>query len=373
MRHTVVDRLLRMGVVGATSFARSSSSNTSSPLLFSAPASGEPGGDDTPSCTFTNPRHPVTHLHFEEVDSTHKWCMRNQELLVSKYGLRPGRWVAVSATRQTAGVGTRDPKTQEERKWHTAPHNVCVTYVVPWPRAKRPLMFHFAQVTTSSVAQALESYGLAPRIKWINDVLVDGRKISGTLCTAPGWELTDPRSGDTHDVVLIGVGVNVNHSEEQLRNVGQPATSILCSAVQGSSTERDLLRHVVGRENGKGQVGGGGGGDMGPRQEAELEWYAALPPPPEGSLEYRRVFMDLTDNMHRNFMELRVGGFNSCFLYVDERLAMRGETVVVDPEAGGDEPPARGRLAGLHPDGALKLIESTGNVLRLTTGRLRKG
>ena len=67
-----------------------------------------------------------------------------------------------------------------------------------------------------AVAVALEA--VAPsvriRVKWPNDLLVEGRKVGGILC--------ERASG----AVLVGVGLNLNHRAHELPEVTPPATSL---------------------------------------------------------------------------------------------------------------------------------------------------
>jgi BirA family biotin operon repressor/biotin-[acetyl-CoA-carboxylase] ligase len=62
----------------------------------------------------------------------------------------------------------------------------------------------------AALAQALASLGFSPRLKWPNDVLLDGpqgaRKVAGTLA-----EMASERERARH--VVLGVGVNVNARE----------------------------------------------------------------------------------------------------------------------------------------------------------------
>jgi BirA family biotin operon repressor/biotin-[acetyl-CoA-carboxylase] ligase len=58
-----------------------------------------------------------------------------------------------------------------------------------------------------AVAESLAARGVATRLKWPNDVLVDGRKLAGVLC-----ELR--RLPDGRDSVVVGVGVNVRQRAE---------------------------------------------------------------------------------------------------------------------------------------------------------------
>jgi BirA family biotin operon repressor/biotin-[acetyl-CoA-carboxylase] ligase len=56
-----------------------------------------------------------------------------------------------------------------------------------------------------AVARAAAAAGARPRIKWPNDVLVDGRKLAGVLCEIR-------RSPAGGEVVVVGIGVNVAHA-----------------------------------------------------------------------------------------------------------------------------------------------------------------
>ncbi len=55
--------------------------------------------------------------------------------------------------------------------------------------------------------EVLRDYGIAAHIKWVNDVLADGRKISGILTET----FTGSCSGEEY--VLVGIGINVNNDK----------------------------------------------------------------------------------------------------------------------------------------------------------------
>ncbi len=57
----------------------------------------------------------------------------------------------------------------------------------------------------AACCELLQGYNIPARIKWVNDILVDGKKIAGILTeTAVG-----PHSGE--EFILIGIGLNVNN------------------------------------------------------------------------------------------------------------------------------------------------------------------
>jgi BirA family biotin operon repressor/biotin-[acetyl-CoA-carboxylase] ligase len=90
------------------------------------------------------------------------------------------------------------------------------------------------------VAEALEAAaGIAARIKWPNDVLLEGRKVAGILLEAAEGE------------VVCGIGVNVNQAAEELpREARVPPVSLRVAA--GREHDRacllaDLLARLESR------------------------------------------------------------------------------------------------------------------------------
>lgn len=79
----------------------------------------------------------------------------------------------------------------------------------------------------AAVLEELGVQGLA--LKWPNDVLVDDKKISGILV-----ELVQKATGVE---VVIGMGVNVDLSDEEIGNIEQPITDLRRAGVSLSRTE----------------------------------------------------------------------------------------------------------------------------------------
>lgn len=127
----------------------------------------------------------------------------------------------VVAEHQTEGRGRRG------RSWVDAPGASLLVSIVARPRldaAGVPLLSYAAGV---AVAEALAgTTGLAPRLKWPNDVLVGGRKIAGILL--------EHRSG----VVAVGIGVNVG-SRALPAELATSATSIALET--GTAGDREAL------------------------------------------------------------------------------------------------------------------------------------
>ncbi len=130
---------------------------------------------------------------------------------------------------QTAGRGTHG------REWTTPPGNLAVSIL---KRPQMPIRFapQTALVTAVALAEALGALGLAAgrvTLKWPNDVMVDGRKISGIL-------LEGQAAGHSVDWLVVGTGVNVLHHPPDTRH---PATNL---AEAGLSAPIDtVLAHYL--------------------------------------------------------------------------------------------------------------------------------
>jgi len=138
----------------------------------------------------------------------------------------------VLAEEQTAGRG------RFGRAWVSpAGKNLYLTLIMrPALHRLRPL----SVVTPLAVCLAVEeTAGLAPRIKWPNDVLINGRKLSGIL-------IESELSGQSVKYALVGPGVNVNFDIGELSEIGDIATSIKRELGRETSREEllaSLLNH----------------------------------------------------------------------------------------------------------------------------------
>jgi BirA family transcriptional regulator, biotin operon repressor / biotin---[acetyl-CoA-carboxylase] ligase len=164
------------------------------------------------------------HIELGDVASTNVECMER-----ARAGDPGLLWI--TAARQTGGRGRRG------RAWVSEPGNLYSSLLLidpaPWEAlASLPLAVTLAvheamaSVLPSEAAEAL-------RIKWPNDMLIDGRKTSGILIEAE--QLSDGRRA-----VVIGCGVNVAHFPDAGL---YPAT---CLADQGSAaTPQELFARLV--------------------------------------------------------------------------------------------------------------------------------
>jgi BirA family biotin operon repressor/biotin-[acetyl-CoA-carboxylase] ligase len=122
-------------------------------------------------------------------------CESTQRLLLGS-GLPEG---AVAATEhQTAGKG------RHGRVWEDAPGTSILASLLLHPPADRHLP-ELSLVAALAAAEAIDqATWLSAQIKWPNDVMLNRRKVAGILS-----ELSD-------GTVVVGIGLNVNQTREQL-------------------------------------------------------------------------------------------------------------------------------------------------------------
>jgi BirA family transcriptional regulator, biotin operon repressor / biotin---[acetyl-CoA-carboxylase] ligase len=149
-------------------------------------------------------RFGTPHRHFRVTDSTNS---RARELATAG---APGGTV-VTAAAQTAGRG------RQGRRW-TAPAGGALLYsAIVRPLERRHALLPLAAaVAVCDAAERLDN-SIECRIKWPNDVWVDGRKLAGILIEArpqDGW-------------AAIGVGLNLAIAAEEFpAELRETATSL---------------------------------------------------------------------------------------------------------------------------------------------------
>jgi BirA family biotin operon repressor/biotin-[acetyl-CoA-carboxylase] ligase len=99
----------------------------------------------------------------------------------------------IYAQKQTNGKGRMG------RKWYDGDGNLMASIVLK----KEPNAHLYSFLISLAVAQSIAF--LSPRIKWPNDILVEGKKICGILLET------------TEDTLIIGMGVNIqSHPTDEL-------------------------------------------------------------------------------------------------------------------------------------------------------------
>lgn len=143
---------------------------------------------------------------YDKLNSTNKFSLENIKKIEKNTVIR--------AKIQENGRGRFD------RKWISDKENNCYISFVLKPDIKYKLNFpNLTQYLSVILCRELTNYGLIPSIKWPNDVQINGKKIAGILS-----EISFNQS--KLNGIILGIGVNLNLTEEDIRNIDIPATSL---------------------------------------------------------------------------------------------------------------------------------------------------
>lgn len=103
---------------------------------------------------------------------------------------------------QTAGRG------QRSNQWHAEPGLNLTFSILLTPRFLAPKdQFLLSKAVALAVADTVADFtSVTARVKWPNDVIVDGKKASGIL-------IENQLEGSTYATAVVGIGLNVNQTE----------------------------------------------------------------------------------------------------------------------------------------------------------------
>ena len=165
-------------------------------------------------------------IYLESVDSTNKWAKSHITEIDDK--------TLIYTYNQTAGRGRFD------RKWaNVGKDNIYATLVLKPSDKMKEVYSNLTQYLCVVLAQTFEEYNVIPEIKWPNDILINKKKISGILAESV-------INGQKLDGIILGFGVNLNSSAENLNEINQPATSL--NLETGLDTDKEMfLKKVTNR------------------------------------------------------------------------------------------------------------------------------
>ena len=92
------------------------------------------------------------------------------------------------------------------RPWHAPAGGLWLTVILVNTLLPQHARF-YPLAAGVACAETLRSFGLDARIKWVNDLLVGGRKVAGILLE------TDYGCLQQEEYILLGIGINVNNRE----------------------------------------------------------------------------------------------------------------------------------------------------------------
>jgi len=166
--------------------------------------------------------------YFEELDSTNRYL---KELAVG--GAPEG--TVIIANRQSAGRGRLG------RSFFSPEEKGIYMSILLCPDISLERAVLITSMAAVAVANAIESIcGIETKIKWVNDIFLNGKKVCGILTEAG----IDNEKGAL-DYAVLGIGVNVGMMDfpEELKNI---ATSV--SNECGSPVSKDALIDEILKE-----------------------------------------------------------------------------------------------------------------------------
>jgi BirA family biotin operon repressor/biotin-[acetyl-CoA-carboxylase] ligase len=195
----------------------------------------------------------------------------------------------VLANEQISGRG------RDGRKWQTPPDAALAMSLILLPKndEKKNLTLFTALGALALLTSLKETYTVDAKIKWPNDVLIDGKKVAGILVET-NW------LGDQPQAIVLGMGINIHpESVPPVAETRIPATSL------ESATGKPLQRVEV----------------LSGLLEALFTWRPRL-------------------------------GADEMVTAWDEHLAYKGQQVEIQ---GRDGQVIQGKVLGINKDGSLRL------------------
>lgn len=145
-------------------------------------------------------------LHFESLDSTNNFLKE----FVGKQDVQEG--LVVVADHQTSGRG------QIGNRWSSEPgQNLLMSVFFKPQQLLAAHSFDFNMSVCLAVADALNYFHAGFQVKWPNDILFDGKKVSGIL-------IENTLSGKHIQNSVVGIGINVN--QQKFSESASKATSL---------------------------------------------------------------------------------------------------------------------------------------------------
>lgn len=127
-------------------------------------------------------------IELDEIESTNEFC--------KKLNLDDA---IVIAKRQTGGKGTKG------RSFYSEEGGLYLSKAKKYESFDYSKTFSIMINSCVAVCRTVEQFGLTPKIKWANDVLVGGKKICGTL-------IENRLLSGGNCTSVVGIGLNVNNA-----------------------------------------------------------------------------------------------------------------------------------------------------------------
>ncbi len=161
-------------------------------------------------------------IELSECDSTNEYLKR----------LDGEEDTVVTAVRQTAGKGTKG------RSFSSADGGLYLSVMRFYESFPAANAFEIMINSCVAVCKTVEGFGIKPVIRWANDVLVNGRKICGTL-------IENTFAGANIRRSIVGMGINVNNElPSELRQIAVSMREILGKRLSLQTVKKALIANL---------------------------------------------------------------------------------------------------------------------------------
>ncbi|MTI82165.1 MAG: biotin--[acetyl-CoA-carboxylase] ligase [Firmicutes bacterium] len=144
-----------------------------------------------------------------------------------------GEGTIVVAEQQIGGKGRLG------RKWHSANASDIMFSLILRPNINPAETPQVSMLAAVAVAKAIgKTHVVKPRIKWPNDLLINGSKLCGILV-----EISAEADRVRH--VVLGIGINVNSTQEDWPDEIQHKTTSLREETGEIQSRHDLIKNVL--------------------------------------------------------------------------------------------------------------------------------
>lgn len=161
--------------------------------------------------------------HLKTIDSTNTY--------IEKKYLKKRIPAVVRADMQTGGMGTKG------RSFVSDEGGLYFSRLVFYDFLPIERSFEIMTGYAVAVVKTLMAFGIEAKIKWPNDILVNGRKICGIL-------IKNGFCGDCVDYSLTGVGLNVNNDIPSLKDIAVSMKEVAGKTFDIESVFFTLLRNL---------------------------------------------------------------------------------------------------------------------------------
>lgn len=167
------------------------------------------------------------YMHYDEVTSTQ---------VIAHEQVRAGApdGTVIVAESQTAGKG------RMLREWSSVSQKGIWTTLILRPEIPPHLAPQFTLVIAVAVVNAIKALypNIDARIKWPNDLLIEGKKVTGILTEMVA-------EADRVEAILVGIGINVNQQQQDFPEEIQTIATSLAEKVGQPIDRAELLAKVL--------------------------------------------------------------------------------------------------------------------------------